>query len=178
MIGQTNCFKKITNFSQFFPKNLAQTLNHPTTTVNLKSKLSPKKSLYQTPKKHYKFNHIKTERQPTTSVAAFYSSRASGSDNGQQEEAKILFVRLLKSIMKSGRCFWSHTTPSPLGSLRRARSAVGGSGASRNRRMNLAPHAAMASKDYIRWLQRHTNGDLTRFLYIFFYVPNHRGTTI
>ena len=22
------------------------------------------------------------------------------------------FVRLLKSIMKSGRCFWSHTTPS------------------------------------------------------------------
>ena len=62
------------------------------------------------------------------------------------------FVRLLKSIMKSGRCFWSHTTPSPLGSLRRARSAVGGSGASRNRRMNLAPHAAMASKDYIRWL--------------------------
>ena len=55
-------------------------------------------------------------------------------------------------IMKSGRCFWSHTTPLPLGSLRRVRSALGGSGASRNRRMNLAPHAAMASKDYIRWL--------------------------
>ena len=56
-------------------------------------------------------------------------------------------------IMKSGRCFWSHTTPLPLGSLCRARSAVCGSGASRNRWMNLAPHAAMASKDYIRWIK-------------------------